>query len=379
MNGRTDPVSPGMDSNASFDFGIITADKAARQDQLEALYGAALEQEAKDSQIRVTQEAVQPKDHVSGPRNAPRPPRLLTSALANSQLRVSSDATSPVSVRSPVRAIYPPGAEPQGHPVSSGRPAFSSNAQRSPISPGSTGSRASGSSNFRSYIGGHGANKKRIRNTLRNLHISSPMPKSPNDTSDSEGHTPLTPRYYTDPGAPPSPPTRSEAPTTPATYQTESEDEYNVEQMDQIRDLPMAAPQRRNDNQHLTVPGGPHNTTTTTTAPPTAATSTSTLGTLPFRAMSHEQQQQPTDALRSPGLNTKTTYVERRRDLFNNAPRTGAATPYTPYMPFTPVTPVTPHLTSRAERKQKQKEKGRKAVSEEDQVQEEGEMWGSGY
>ena len=62
-------------------------------------------------------------------------------------------------------------------------------------------------------------------------------------------------------------------------------------------------------------------------------------------------------------------------------PRTGQATPYSPYMPFTPLTPVTPRLTTRAERKQRQKEENRirGAITEEDAVVEEKELWSSGY
>ncbi|KAG9708025.1 hypothetical protein KCU73_g17572, partial [Aureobasidium melanogenum] len=79
-----------------------------------------------------------------------------------------------------------------------------------------------------------------------------------------------------------------------------------------------------------------------------------------------------------PGLVTKTTYLERRRDMLS-APRTGMTTPYSPYMPFTPVTPVTPHLTSRAERRQRERDQGRRAPVAQDQVIDEEEMWGSGY
>ncbi|KAI9659711.1 MAG: hypothetical protein M1831_003609 [Alyxoria varia] len=52
-------------------------------------------------------------------------------------------------------------------------------------------------------------------------------------------------------------------------------------------------------------------------------------------------------------------------------------TPYSPYMPFSPVTPVTPRLVSKAERKQRHKEEGRRmATAEEDGVQDDEEMWG---
>lgn len=62
-------------------------------------------------------------------------------------------------------------------------------------------------------------------------------------------------------------------------------------------------------------------------------------------------------------------------------PRTGVPmTPYSPYMPFTPLTPMTPsRLVTRAERKQKAREEGRRVLTQEDRVEEEGDMWGDAY
>ena len=62
-------------------------------------------------------------------------------------------------------------------------------------------------------------------------------------------------------------------------------------------------------------------------------------------------------------------------------PQTGVPqTPYSPYMPFTPLTPMTPsRLVTKQERKRREKEEGRRVVTIEDAVIEEGEMWGDGY
>ena len=62
-------------------------------------------------------------------------------------------------------------------------------------------------------------------------------------------------------------------------------------------------------------------------------------------------------------------------------PLTGVPqTPYSPYMPFTPLTPLTPsRLVGRQERKRREKEEGRRVVAREDQVLEEGELWGDAY
>lgn len=62
----------------------------------------------------------------------------------------------------------------------------------------------------------------------------------------------------------------------------------------------------------------------------------------------------------------------------------GSAMPQTPYSPFympqTPLTPLTPsRLVSRAERKRREKEEGRRVLTADDAVQEEGDMWGDGY
>lgn len=380
--------SPGLESNASFDPNVLEADRAAREQELENLYAAALAEEATKSDVNVMSEEETLEDVASPMRGPRRPPRLLTTALSAAHLQLPSP-TSPASTRSPVRAIYPPDS-PYRHSSTPASPIraeypISPLTPRYPSSPGQHSSSGnpnhhlSHSSSLRSQTsGGHG---KRFRKTLRSLHISNPIPISPGNSSDQEARTPLTPRYYTDPGAPPSPPTRSEAPTTPATHKSSIYEEQPAgsESIDRIRDLPMVAPQRKSDYQYHSVPQAGQALVGTI---PENGISTPTLGALPFRSLSNQQQLhlQPGSAraLPSPGLNTKVTYLERRRDLLN-PPRTGAATPYSPYMPFTPVTPVTPHLMSRAERRQQQREAGRRAPAEEDRVIEEDEMWGSGY
>ena len=371
----TDIASPGLESNASFDLWVLEADKAARERELEDLYAAALEQEERGLRVQTDVFTAGPSKNDVCPRSTPRLPKINTSAMSNASLRVPTD--SPTSARSPIRAIYPPrSAHHAQHTdlASPGplNPQYTRLTRGQPVSPNlpTTTRRFAESTPIPSHVSGHGGSR-RFRKTLRHLHISNPMPRSPSEISDQDARTPLTPRYYTDPGTPPSPPTRSEAPTTPATYNSGTDDEDATEEIDQIRDLPKSAPQRNSEWQH-------HGLTLATAEP---STSTSTLGSLPFRAAANEQSSQPAH---SPAFNTKLTFIERRRDRFDGA-RTGAATPhtpytpYTPYMPFTPVTPVTPHLTSRAERKQRERERSRKAPAEEDRVLEEAEMWGSAY
>ncbi|CAD0097999.1 unnamed protein product [Aureobasidium mustum] len=379
----SNPSSPAVQSISSFDPGVIEADRVARQQELEHLYAAALAQEAAKSRTAVTEDEMHLPEHTSL-KSRRQPPRLLTSAPALAHLHLQDSQVSPVSPRSPIRAIYPP-RSPHLHPtspISPLRPDYGQAASprlRIPTSPGAASTRT------RTSSFGSQAESKRPRKGLRNLRIQ--HRHYPSEVSDEEVRTPLTPRYYTDSGIPPSPPPRSEAPTTPGTH-----DGYgtpvNVENFDEIRALPRPEPQRTGSYQYemprvagdarkqtelrldTAVIGG-HSINNRT---PPLNVSVSTLGTLPFRAMAQSEGV----PLASPGLVTKTTYLERRRDMLS-APRTGMATPYSPYMPFTPVTPVTPHLTSRAERRQRERDQGRRAPIAQDQVIDEEEMWGSGY
>ncbi|KAG9698342.1 hypothetical protein KCU59_g23472, partial [Aureobasidium melanogenum] len=110
-----------------------------------------------------------------------------------------------------------------------------------PTSPGEASTRTRTSS-FGSQIEG-----KRPRKGIRNLRIQ--HRHYPSEVSDEEVRTPLTPRYYTDSGLPPSPPPRSEAPTTPGTH-----DGYgtpvDVENFDEIRVIPRPEPQRTGSYQY---------------------------------------------------------------------------------------------------------------------------------
>ncbi|KAK6006028.1 hypothetical protein QM012_006438 [Aureobasidium pullulans] len=379
----SNPSSPAVQSIVSFDPSVIEADRVARQQELEHLYAAALAQEAAKPQTAVTEDETPLPERTSF-RSRRQPPRLLTSAPALAHLHLQDAQVSPVSPRSPIRAIYPP-RSPNLYPtspVSPMRPDYrpaTSPKVRMPTSPGAASTRTRTSS-FGSQIEG-----KRSRRGLRNLRIQ--HRHYPSEVSDEEVRTPLTPRHYTDSGIPPSPPPRSEAPTTPSTH-----DGYgtpvDVENFDEIRAMPRPEPQRTGRYQYEVsqVASHPHRQTelrldtaitggrSVSNRTPSLNVSVSTVGTLPFRAMAQSDDV----PLASPGLITRTTYLERRRDMLS-APRTGMTTPYSPYMPFTPVTPVTPHLTSRAERRQRERDQGIRAPSAQDQVIDEEEMWGSGY
>lgn len=412
MKNGGDPSSPGLDSVASFDPNVIEADKIARQQELEQLYAAALAQEAAKSQtIVATETELLPR---GVPKHADnRRLRLLTTAPALAHLNVGSNPASPTTPKtpkSPVRAIYPPDSPMPNYPSSPTSPIRAEYPQspltprypaspiRRPPSPIPTANRVSRTPSFGSHSSSGHDGKKRLRNSLRNLRISAPNSRYPGEASDEDARTPLTPRRYIDPGAPPPPPpvpsspsTRSDVPTTPGTHDgyAYSDAAHAAEDIDEIRALPRAAPQRPGSyyqHQHVAQTESErrglspqYDTIQTAQSGVRLRTATasngsaSTIGSLPFRA-----QQQSAVPLPSPSLATRVTYLERRRDV-SGPPRTGMATPYSPYMPFTPITPVTPHLMSRAERKQREKEQGRRALGQEDKVMEEDEMWGSGY
>lgn len=398
----SNPGSPGIDSLASFDPNVIEADRIARQQQLEQLYAAALAQEATKSQTVVaTETELLPHENARPAEN--RRLRLLTSAPHLNAGPNPASPTTPKTPKSPVRAIYPPDSPMPQYPSSPTSPIraeypqtpltprYPTSPMRRPPSPVAQANRASRTSSSGSHTSGNESHK-RLRKSLRNLRISAPISRYAGETSDEDARTPLTPRYYPNPGAPPLPPspsTRSDVPTTPGTHDgyAYSDSTHHEDHIDEIRALPRTAPQRPSSYQYHNLP---QTDSERRGVPPhldaaqqqmqnnirlrTAASngSASTIGSLPFR------NQQLAVPLPSPGPATKVTYLERRRDV-SGPLRTGMATPYSPYMPFTPITPVTPHLTSRMERKQREKELGRRVLSQEDQVVEEDEMWGSGY
>jgi hypothetical protein len=250
MQGSTrtvsNPGSPAVQSIASFDPGVIEADRVARQQELEHLYAAALAQEAAKSRTTVTEDET-PLPETTSSRVRRQPPRLLTSAPALAHLHLQDSQVSPVSPRSPIRAIYPPRSPHflATSPISPMRPDYGQAATspnpRMPISPGVASTRTRTSS-FGSQVEG-----KRPRKGLRNLRIQ--HRHHPSEVSDEEVRTPLTPRYYTDSGVPPSTTPRSEAPTTPGTH-----DGYgtpvDIETFDEIRAMPRPEPQRAGSYQY---------------------------------------------------------------------------------------------------------------------------------
>ena len=416
-SGVSNQMSPGMDSVVSFDNTVIEADRRRREEEMERLYAHVM---AQDDRKASQQDITEAPAGASPPEYSRRnPPRLLTDDPALRHLHIpGSGPASPSTPKSPIRAIYPPGSSVPPGPTSPTSPMkaeypnysfpreTSSDPSLRPTREARTPSFGSGQTLANPTSPTTTAPKK-LRKSLRNLKISGPLMKD--DNSDG-ARTPLSPRFYTDPGIPPEPPTarttgtmdsQGYPPTTPGTARTfgYGEDE---EEMDEVRDLPQANPQRlsqyKYDNQAQMV------TNAASTRPDPTKPATSASGTLPLREMNRQyaaQQQTHQGAFplspghwnnpASPGTAgfgyitsagpVKTTFVDARRDRLGAGPRTGQATPYSPYMPFTPLTPVTPRLTTRAERKQRAKEesKSRGVIAEEDAVADEKDLWSSGY
>ncbi|KAK5706248.1 hypothetical protein LTR97_001235 [Elasticomyces elasticus] len=423
-SGHSNIGSPGMDSVVSFDANVVEADRARRQEEMERLYAAVMAHDDRKSQGEETTIVEVPPDY-----SQKRPPRIMTDNPRLKHLQAPEmSPRSPGTPKSPIRAIYPPDSPVPSMPQSPGSP-IRAEYPAMPSSPqyNQSGELRENRKDRSSSLGSKStiasetmSTGKKIRKSLRNIKISAPLQ---DDNSDG-ARTPLSPRFYTDPGIPPEPPTARttettdsrNAPTTPGTAKSwRYPDEDEVEQLDEVRALPQAHPNRlstfnyHNEAQAITDaasirrdPTNPDGSTKTQLTAPTTASNASRP--LPFRQLNtalpspqtkpqqqqffplspmnfHNARQNPVSPhypfSAGPG---QTQFVSPRRDKFGG-PRTGLATPYSPYMPFTPLTPVTPHLTSRAERKQRAKEERglRGVVTEEEMVVEEGELWSSGY
>ena len=413
-------MSPGMDSVASFDRQVVEADRARGQEEMERLYAAVM---AQDNQKNTSQQNVADVPPEYSGRGYP--PRLITDNPNFRHLQGSGPA-SPQTPMSPYRAIYPPDSDLPGGPMSPRSPIKAEYQNYSMPRENSADGALRPTRVERTPSSGSGSqpapqkDSKKLRKSLRSIKISGPIMRDDN----SDGLlTPLSPRTYADPGIPPEPPTAGTTrtadsnfhpPTTPGTSRT-IPDEYGLnersqERMDEIRALPAAYPQRgvqpyAYNNQPQAV------TDAASTRPDPNKSASSTQNTLPFREMNRQyaadQARQaaafplspgqwnnasnPLASPGTPGLNyitsagpVKTTFVDARKNhlaLGTGGLRTGQATPYSPYMPFTPLTPVTPRLATRQERRQREKEerRARGALTAEDAVVEEDEMWSSGY
>jgi hypothetical protein len=315
--------SPVVQSPSSFDQKVLDAHRDQAQADMERLYAAVMDF---DAQKHASKISVDEEEPVPRPTERRRP-----SALSIG--RPQDTADSPIS---PVKAIYPPGysdrpptAPYTDRPRSNNREHLRAEPHAPPSPRSILSKRSQNSTN--STTGG-----KNARFNLKNLRISGPITRYPGADSDDEARTPLSPRFYANPGAPPSPPTQTNSPSSPLNY--------NDESLDRVQPLPRPAPQRLGSKDLPLA------------QPPTSQLRAQNANaSLPLRSFA--------SPLASPGI--QTTVLDRRVEkLALGTPKTGVPfTPYSPYMPFTPITPVTPHLTTRKDRKMEKKmeRKGRKA------------------
>ncbi|KAL8670297.1 MAG: hypothetical protein Q9168_005152 [Polycauliona sp. 1 TL-2023] len=354
----------------TLDESVIEDDKTRNEKEMERLYEAVMEHEELKATGSLPPKETFPSQH------PPELQHLRTNALstrpASPPLRDNTKSPSRTLTTSPQKSIRP--------------------------SPIMTHSRNSSRSSFGSF------GKRR---GIRNLPISPPM-GSPDIVPQHVGQygetEPLSPRFY-DPGPPPpTPPAKDakvqrpqpeplnvsapsprqgtfrEALRTPRTsvptFQPVPEIMEHPPSQEQVPTLQrptFTAPKPKRAPAPLSLKTGQAPAASTAAHPLRSAP-------LPFRNLnSNRGGNSYTD--RPPSM-IKATVLERKvPDRHLGTPRTGVPmTPYSPYMPFTPLTPMTPsRLVTREERKQKEREEGRRVVTVEDRVEEESEVWGDAY
>ncbi|KAL8729410.1 MAG: hypothetical protein Q9181_005020 [Wetmoreana brouardii] len=358
-------------SVVTFDESVIEEDRAKNQNEMERLYAAVMEHEELKSTGSL------PPKEPSQPQHPPELQHLRTNALsscpASPPLRADTKSPARTLTISPKKSIRP--------------------------SPIMTHSRNSSRSSFGSFSKQRG---------IRNLPISPPMvsPELVPEHVHQYGETePLSPRFY-DPGPPPpTPPAREAQAQAQRKHQESHEGSLRSPRQTSFREATRTP--RTSIPTFQTVPESTHeHTEPTQSTHPTiqhsnlqlsktkrapaplhlqTQTSSGSTGTLPLRSAPLPFRNLNTTTRngdRPPSM-IKATVLERKvpdRHLLAT-PRTGVPmTPYSPYMPFTPLTPMTPsRLVTREERKQKEREEGRRVVTVEDRVEEEGEIWGDAY
>ena len=303
--------SPTKQSFSTFDERVIQEDKAQREQDMERLYAAVMDQEAGVSTTSVA------TDSKSQHQRKPSVPKIKSPGL----FRGLRSPTSPKAWSgSPEKDKPRKGSRPESHS------SMSSSAGRRKLS------------------------------GVRGLPISGPIPTPTfslhsgraGNASDEE---PLTPRY-----PPPTPPNESSWSPPPSRHRTPEAAASSLP-----KPLQVSIPRSRSPP---TITGG----TSKRTTPP----SPSSPSYLPLRSLnaavdsSSSIQRQPTPGSTTTinlgnASTTKLTILEhavpRSKALEANglATATTPAVPYSPYMPFTPITPISPGLVSKKERKAREK------------------------
>lgn len=305
-------------SIATVDESVVSADRRRAQEEMEILYAAVMEHDAKKASAK------------------------------SSPVIDEKEPLSPMSGMSPVepplqspQPFPPPQYQYQAPPLSPRQGSTATNKSRtsqrlskiSNLSIFNPSRLSSGSSN-------NNSNKLKSPRSVRELPISPPV-RSPGAvrTATFQDSQPLSPRIY-NPGPPPTAP-------------LPGSNNYNNNHPRGFALQPISPPSTR---IHPHVP-----------APLSINSNNSNLA-LPFRQQFSPPQSAPP---------TKTTILERPAYV-PGGPRTGMPTPYSPYMPFTPVTPLTPsRLVTKREKRRHDKNNGLRVLHEDDMVKNDDDLWGT--
>lgn len=353
-------------SVVTFDESVIEEDKTKNQQEMDRLYAAVMEHDDLKSNSRLDLAEKQ------CPQN---PPEL--QHLRSGPMSPRSSSTVPrTDTKSPARTLTT-------SPQRQTRP-----------SPITIHSRTASRSSLGSF------SKKR---SVRDLPISPPM-GSPDMVSENVSmygeSEPLSPRFYKPGPPPPTPPMRQPASIPEDGFDASRPSPRRVEFPDFSRAPRTSIPNMQNSE----VPNRPQTQSTNTdndiplreltkqkrTPAPLALRTDSASRPAPSTQHPLRSAPLPLRNLRPTGYNSdrpsstiKATVLERKvpDQRVPYTPRTGVpSTPYSPYMPFTPLTPMTPsRLVTKQERKRREKEEGRRVATIDDAVEEEADMWGSGY
>lgn len=353
-----------VSSVVTFDESVIEDDKEKNQKEMERLYAAVMEHDEKKS------------TSVSNLPDEQRP-------------------QSPPELQHLRSTQQPPEPPPRSDTVSPARTATKSPRASSRPTPLSFHSRNSSRSSLGSF------SKKR---GIRSLPISPPMGSPdlvPGYNARYGESEPLTPRVYDDPGPPPPTPPQRKASQPRENVMNASQlspksAQFHETSIPSIRTprtsvpaIPAIQTIPEISRPELQSRSSDRSKAKRTPAP-LALRTQAPIGSGPSSSSSAQhhplrsaplplRNQHPTNynSDRPPSM-IKATVLERKAPNSQNlrTPMTGVPmTPYSPYMPRTPLTPMTPsRLVTRAERKQREKEEGKRVATIDDAVEEEADM-----
>ncbi|EME45796.1 hypothetical protein DOTSEDRAFT_23776 [Dothistroma septosporum NZE10] len=407
-SGRSNIGSPGGASVLSFDTHtqVVEQDRRRNDEDMARLYGAVYGDEDRKNVSFTEMQSTMPPRYDRG--------QLPPLAMERHDLqRVQTSDSYPQSPMSPMtpksppfKAIYPPEVEEQRRTDYPTTPRSPVGLPKSP--------RDGRTASFGSTRNPNLPSPQKVKKGIKNLRITRPLGY---DKDNEDGaRTPLSPRAFETDDVAPAPPTgwtndSQHPPTTPGTGRSIP----YPEDRDVVRDLPQAYPQRGSYYQYDN-PAQALTDAASQRPDPTGTIPQNKRGNVPAASigkplalrefasqqrLAHTEQAFPSSPIGSwnnGGLKSPTPYspglqsphirenvIEFKKHHLGVPPMTGqltgAPTPYSPYMPREIVTPVFSPLTTRHERKQREKERKamRGAATDRDQVADEKDLWSSGY